>query len=55
MSKSPRPFHFYTEKTRNHDSDSGSYCWPGAVKKNRNDTTSLFPDSCQLLVPNSDM
>ena len=55
MSVSPRPVHFYMQKTRNHDGDNGSYHWPDATKKERNDPTSPLPDSCQLLVPNSDM
>lgn len=54
MSISPRPVHFYMEKIRNCDSDNGSCRWPDATKK-RSGTTSLLPDSCQVLVPNSDM
>jgi len=45
----------HTEKTRNHDSENGSYRWPGATKRKRNDTNLLLPGSCQLLVPNSDV
>lgn len=55
VSISPRPVHFYMQKTRNHDSDDGSYHLATGQEEEEWYNFSIPTGSCQHLVPNSGM